>query len=140
LGRLRRLLLWVHLLSVLVVPNSWGWCPVAAALPGANADNLSVDSAGDAVLELQVHLGNGVFREDRGIGNITNSCRLDHVTNGESLDCLVLGCASGAVGAPDRLNVATTLLVTTVGRSLLDHICGLRELSGLDTRRRWCSG
>ena len=34
-------------------------------------DDLSVDSARDAVLELQVHLGNGVLREEAGIGDIT---------------------------------------------------------------------
>lgn len=34
-------------------------------------DNLAVDGAGHAVLELQVHLGDGVFGEDRGIGDIT---------------------------------------------------------------------
>lgn len=34
-------------------------------------NNLSVNGAGNAVLELQVHLGNGVLGEDRGIGDIT---------------------------------------------------------------------
>lgn len=34
-------------------------------------NNLSVDSAGHAVLELQVHLGNGVVAEDGSIGDIT---------------------------------------------------------------------
>jgi len=34
-------------------------------------DNLSVDGAGNAVLELQVHLGNGVLGEDGGIRDIT---------------------------------------------------------------------
>lgn len=34
-------------------------------------DNLAVDGAGDAVLELQVHLGDGVVGEDGSIRNIT---------------------------------------------------------------------
>jgi hypothetical protein len=34
-------------------------------------DNLAVNSAGNAVLELQVHLGDGVVGEDRGIRDIT---------------------------------------------------------------------
>lgn len=34
-------------------------------------DDLAVDSARDAVLELEVHLGDGVLREDRGIRDIT---------------------------------------------------------------------
>jgi hypothetical protein len=36
-------------------------------------NNLAVNSAGDAVLELQVHLGDRVLGEDGGIGDIT--CR-----------------------------------------------------------------
>lgn len=34
-------------------------------------NDLAVDSAGDAVLELQVHLGDRVLGEDGGIGDIT---------------------------------------------------------------------
>jgi hypothetical protein len=34
-------------------------------------NDLSVDGAGHAVLELEVHLWDGVFGEDGGIGNIT---------------------------------------------------------------------
>ena len=34
-------------------------------------DDLAVDSAGDAVLELQVHLGDSVLGEDGGIRDIT---------------------------------------------------------------------
>jgi len=80
-----------------------------------------VDGAGDAVLELQVHLGDSVLREDGGIGYITDGGRLDHVPDGESLYCLVLGCASRAVGAADRLDVAAALLVAAVGSAFLNH-------------------
>ena len=52
----------------------------------------------------------------------TDGGRLNHVADGESLDRLVLGSASRAVGATDGLDVAATLLVTAVGRSLLDHV------------------
>jgi hypothetical protein len=34
-------------------------------------DNLAVDGARDTVLQLQVHLGDGVLREDGGIGDVT---------------------------------------------------------------------
>jgi hypothetical protein len=47
------------------------------------------------------------------MGRRTNGGRLDHVADGESLYRLVLGCASRAVGASDRLDVTTTLLVTS---------------------------
>ena len=43
----------------------------------------------------------------------TDGGRLDHIADGESLDGLVLGSASRAVGASDRLDVATALLVTS---------------------------
>ena len=43
----------------------------------------------------------------------TNSRRLDHVSDGESLDGLVFGRASRAVGASDRLDVAAALLVAS---------------------------
>jgi hypothetical protein len=54
----------------------------------------------------------------------TDGGRLDHVADGESLYGLVLGCASRAVGASDGLDMTATLLVTSVGRALLDHVCG----------------
>lgn len=38
---------------------------------GALPDNLAVDGAADTVLQLQVHLGNGVFGEDGGVRDIT---------------------------------------------------------------------
>jgi len=34
-------------------------------------NNLAMNSAGDAVLKLQIHLGDRVFGIDRGIGDIT---------------------------------------------------------------------
>jgi hypothetical protein len=112
--------------------------------------DLAVDGARHTVLELQVHLGDGVLGEYGGIGDITCSmlaialkigyvcCSmargvratagrrtdgggLDHVADGESLYRLILGCASRAVGAADGLDVATTLLVTSVGGAFLDH-------------------
>jgi hypothetical protein len=61
----------VDLLAILVEPDPRGWCAVAAALAGANTHDLAVDGAGDAVLELEVHFGNGVVGEDGGIGDIT---------------------------------------------------------------------
>lgn len=43
----------------------------------------------------------------------TDSGGLDHVADGESLDGLVLGSASRAVGASDGLDVTAALLVTS---------------------------
>lgn len=107
-------------------------------------DNLAVDGARDAVLQLQVHLGYGVLREDGGIRDVTycnckrlliadrrkekrtNSSRLNHVADGEPLDGLVLGGASRAVAASDGLDVAAALLVSAAER-LLAIVFSVRE-------------
>lgn len=47
------------------------------------------------------------------LGRRTDSSGLNHVADGESLDRLVLGGASRAVGAADGLDVAAALLVTS---------------------------
>lgn len=99
----------------------------------------------DAVLQLQVHLGDGVLGKDRGIGDITwreeavsgcefsvyclcglGSTRTDgsgfnHVADGEALDRLVLGGASRAVAAADGLGVAATLLVAAAVKMLASN-------------------
>jgi len=117
-------LLWGDLLSVLVESNTRRGSSVAAAFARSDTNNLSVDGTADAVLKLQVHLWDRIFREDRGIRDITNSGRFNHVADSKSLDCLVLWCATAAVGAANWLYVAAAFLVTSIGRSLLNHICG----------------
>jgi len=113
LGRLRTSLVGVDFLAVLVVSNA-GWrSTVAATFARADTNDLSVDGAGDAVLQLQVHLWDAVFGENGGIGDITDSGRLDHVTDRESLDRLVLWRTSRAVAAPNGLDVSTSGLVTS---------------------------
>ena len=112
-------------------------------------DDLAVDGARDTVLQLQVHLGYGVLREDGSIRDITyrvvswlypateaereresaertDGSRLNHVADGEALDRLVLGRASRAVAAADGLDVAAALLVAAAGKIV--------------SIRLWCSG
>lgn len=53
----------------------------------------------------------------------TDGSRLDHVPYGESLDGLVLGRASRTIGATDRLNMATTLLVASAVIGFVSETC-----------------
>ncbi len=50
---------------------------------------------------------------------LTDCSRLDHVSDGESLDCLVLGCASRTVGASYGVDVAAAFLVAAAVDVLL---------------------
>lgn len=81
---------------------------------------LASGSPNSTVRHLDIHSRS--VRYGGSLGRRTDGSRLDHVADGESLDRLVLGGASRAVGATDGLDVAATLLVTAVGRSLLDHV------------------
>ncbi len=111
----------VNPLVVAVVTDTHGGSADTAVLAGANTDNLVMDGARDAVVDLNVQLGQNVLLVDRGIRNVTDGGRLDHVADGEALDSLVLGDHTAAVGAANRGDVATALLVASVGSSLLRH-------------------
>ena len=55
---------------------------------------------------------------DRGLGDISDGGRLDNVSHDKLLDRLILGHASGAVGASDSLHVAAALLASSSVSSL----------------------
>jgi hypothetical protein len=63
----------------------------------------------------------------------TDGSGLDHVANGESFDRLVLGCASRAIGAADRLDVAATLFVAATRERL-------KPLTWILADELWCLG
>ena len=80
-----------------------------------------MDGAGDAVRDLEVHLGDVVVRDRGGLAQVTDGGLLDHVAHDEALDCLVLRGLLRAVAATHGGGVSTALLVTSVVASLDGH-------------------
>lgn len=84
----------VDLLSVLVESNTRRWSSYSSSFSGSHSNDLGVNGAGDAVVQLVVQLRESVLLIDRGIGNVPDRCGLNHVSHCESLDSFVLGHAS----------------------------------------------
>jgi len=84
-------------------------------------DDLGVNGARHAVVELGVQLGQSVHGVDGGVRDISDGCGFDDVTNHELLDRLVLGSAPGTVGAADRLDVSPALLGPAIVATFLSH-------------------
>ena len=87
------------------------------------ANHAGVSSARDAVLSLDVKLGEdiGTGGVDGSRSEITLSSSLNHVADEETLDSLILGDATRAVGAADSGDVTTTLTILTTITTLLGH-------------------
>ena len=89
---------------------------------GSDSDDSSVDSAGDAVLELDVDLGDGEVIEGGVFLKISLGRAVDHISDGVSLNGFIFRGQSTAVSADDGLNVASTLLGSSVISSLGWHL------------------
>ncbi|CAH2448501.1 40S ribosomal protein S26-B [Komagataella phaffii CBS 7435] len=95
---------------------------------GSDSDNSSVDSTGNTVVQLVVKLWKSILLVNRGLRQISDGSSLNHVSDGDTLNGLVLRNTSGTVQTSDKLNVSSTLLVSTVGSSLFRHVgCWLME-------------
>lgn len=103
---------------------------------GSDSDNSGVDSTRNTVVQLVVQLWQSVFRVHGSFRQVSDSSSFNHVSDGDSLDGLVLWHTSGTVQTSDWLDVASTLLVSTVGSSLLWHDCWdvSTEMEGLNCR------
>lgn len=77
-----------------------------------------MDGARNTVRDLDVHLGESVGLIDRSFSQITDGSRFNHITDNETADSLVLGDTASAVQTAIGLNVATSLLSTTMISSL----------------------
>ena len=72
----------------------------AVVSPGATTDDTLMDGGLNAVVHLEVKLGELVLLVGRGFLDITEGGGIDDVTNDESLDGLVLGDGLAGGGAP----------------------------------------
>ncbi len=97
--------------------ESWRRCPVLAGLPRPVPDDLR-----DAVIELGVQLGELVAGVDGRLGDVTDGCGLDDVTDDELPDGLILGATAGAVCAADVLDVSAAVFGASSVASFFRHI------------------
>lgn len=89
---------------------------------GPGADGLAMDGAGDAVVELDVELGELVLVDDAGLVEIAQGALVDDVTHGEALDGLVLRRLAAAPVAHDQVRVVAAVAVTPVVAALHSHV------------------
>ena len=95
----------------------------AADLHGSEADSAGVDAAGNAVLLLDIDLGEVevLVTESELFLDISAGGAVHKVSHLEALDGLVLGAALGAVEAADIVGVSLVALVPTVVSSFDWH-------------------
>lgn len=92
----------------------------SAANAGASAHDTGVDAARDAVLLLNIDLG----QVESGVGvrgvllDISSGRSVNHLSHLEALDGLVLGHTAGAVDASDHVRMSLVLLPSSVVPSL----------------------
>lgn len=108
-------------LSVLVESLSLRRSSDLSVFSRSNTDNSGVDGARNTVVQLVVQLRKSVFLVHRGVRQVSDSGGFNHVSDGDTLDSLVLGDTTGTVQASDGLDVTSTLLVSAGVLSLLSH-------------------
>ena len=73
-------------------------------------------------MQFHIQLGKHIGIKDTRFRNVPDGCGLYYVSNDELLNGLILGHASGAVGAANRLHMAAAFFGTTVVPSFLRHL------------------
>ncbi len=85
----------------------------------------------DAVVHLDVELGEGVVLVGAGLPDVPEGGGVDDVADDEPLDGLVLGDGLACGYTAHTLDVSAALLVTSVGAALYGHFLGNREAEGV---------
>jgi len=94
-----------------------------------------MDGGRNAVVLLEVQLGESVLLVNRSLSQISHGSGIDHVSDDVLLDGLVLGDTSGRVFTSNESDVSTAFLVSSVISALLSHFLGPKRL--LDNRNRY---
>ena len=81
-----------------------------------------MDGTAHTVSQLGIELGQLVAAVHTGIGDVSDGGSLHNVPDDKLLDGLVLGASLGAVGAPHKLDMTTSVLVTPVIPPLGSHL------------------
>lgn len=103
------------------------WCLAIPDFTKMIPDHLAVNDTTYTVTQFHLQLGRHIGFEDTRFRNVPNGCSLYYVLNDKLLSGLVLGHASGTVGATSKLLKAAALLGTTIVASLFGHL-GSKEL------------
>jgi len=98
-----------------------------------NTHDAAVDCARDTIDHLHVKLWELESLVDTCIAHITLRGSIDHVAHLETLDCLILGYATGAVNAAHNCSVTTAMLGAAIIPALGRHL--LKQTGG-DTDRK----
>lgn len=101
-----------------------------------------MDGSLDAVIHLQVQLGELVFLVSRSFLDITQRRSVDNVSDDKALDRLILGNGLASGNASHALDVPASLLVSSVIASFDSHgaleICRVEEVEVGERERDWC--
>ena len=73
-------------------------------------------------MSFHIQLGKHIGSENTHFRNVPDRCGLYNISNDELLNGLILGHASGTVGAVNRLHVASTLFGMAIVPSFLGHL------------------
>ena len=84
---------------------------------------MGVNSTRDTILHLGIELRKCIPIIDTRFLDISHCSLFNNVPHKEALDCLVLRYASPTIGAPDRVSVAPSMLITPTIAAFDCHSC-----------------
>ncbi len=111
--------------AILVHHGLTGVSAHGADLAGARADGLAMHGAGDAVVNLDVELGEFVIVDHARVDEVAKRALVDDVAHGEALNRFVLGRLAAAPIADHLPGVVSPVAITPVIATLDRHLDGV---------------